>query len=99
MNQEARVFYNKVVELVKAETFLEDNEILKGNKEESVMARKILILVLAEFLTDCEITKLTNLKKTTISSIKARCTQCKQSWSCEKTKDKILRIIKQDNCL
>ena len=99
MNQEARGLYHKVMTLVKAETFLEEEEILKGNKEESTMARKILILVLAEFLTDCEIAKLTNLKKCTISAIKARCVQCKCSWSCEKTKDKILKIIRSDNTL
>jgi hypothetical protein len=97
MNQEARVFYNKVVELVKAETFLEENEILKGNKEESVMARKILVSVLAKFLTDSEISKLTDLKKCSISQIKTKCELCNDSWSCKKTKDKILRIIQQNN--
>lgn len=93
MNQEARELYNKVVELVKAEMYLSEAEILKGNTEESVMARKVLVMVLAKFLTDCEIVRLTNLKRNSISQIKTRCTQCRQNWSCEKTIDKILRLL------
>lgn len=97
MNQEARGLYDKVVNLVKAETFLEEDEILHSNREECVMARKILISVLAKFLTHSEISKLTSLKRCSISQIKTKCEFCNDSWSCKKTKDKILRIIEQQS--
>ena len=91
----SRELYNKVVELVMAEFELKEEEVLKGNNEDCRMARKVLITVLAERLTDSEIAKLTRLKQCTISSTKCKCTQCKQNWSCERTKQKINQILKE----
>lgn len=96
MNQEARGLYDKVVNLIKSEMFLEENKILKGNSEESVTARSVLVSILAKYLTQTEIANLTNLKKCSISRILGKCIQCQKTWSCQKTKDKISRIIEKD---
>lgn len=93
MTRQSIDLYQKVLKLIEQEMFMKEEEILASNKEESVQARKVLVLVLAEYLTDTEIGKLTGLKQVTISAIKRKCLQCNQSWSCEKAKEKIKRSL------
>lgn len=73
--------YQTINAMVRKHTGIEMPSLIFSNKEECVDARYILVYFLAQFLTDDEISRHTNLKRQSINHIRNNF-ECKlQKWS------------------
>ena len=85
--------YQTINAMVRKHTGIEMPSLIFSNKEECVDARYILVYFLAQFLTDDEISRHTNLKRQSINHIRNNF-ECKlQKWSVKNCTSEISREL------
>ena len=89
--------YQTINAMVRKHTGIEMPSLIFSNKEECVDARYILVYFLAQFLTDDEISRHTNLKRQSINHIRNNL-ECKlQKWSVKNCTSEISKELAENS--
>lgn len=81
MNMKTRELYQIMMATVCRNTGIGETNMLESNKEECVDARYLLIHFLAQFLTDEEISRQTNISRQSVNRIRNRFESKISKWS------------------